>query len=196
MKVRILSPYPQEILVPLLNTLVSCGDIPLFPKQVTDENEVDITVMWGYRKVLRLDEIAGKRIINIHAGYLPWNRGAHPNLWSWYDDTPKGVSIHHVVEEVDAGPILAQKQIIFSEQPMTLRTTYEKLQQFAQILFQDSWPFLRNYEPKRQVMNGVGTFHTVTESIDLLRHFPQGLGTPVMDIVKFGKKQRRHVFTG
>ncbi len=29
-----------------------------------------------------------KSIINLHISYLPWNKGAYPNVWSFIDETP------------------------------------------------------------------------------------------------------------
>ena len=50
------------------------------------------------------------RVVNLHIAYLPYNRGADPNLWSVLEDTPAGVSIHYVDEGVDTGDIIAQRR--------------------------------------------------------------------------------------
>ena len=52
-------------------------------------------------------------MINLHISYLPYNKGAHPNFWSWVKNTPKGVSIHLISEKIDAGDIIFQKKLIF-----------------------------------------------------------------------------------
>ena len=57
-----------------------------------------LLVCHGYQHILRkpvLDRFPG-RAINLHISYLPWNWGAVPNLWSFLEDTPKGVTIHHL----------------------------------------------------------------------------------------------------
>ena len=72
----------------------------------------DLIVSFGYRHILRSDFInkCGCPIANLHISYLPFNRGAHPNFWSFYDDTPSGVSIYLIDEGIDTGPILFQKK--------------------------------------------------------------------------------------
>ena len=70
-------------------------------------------VSYGYRKIVLadvIDKMAGE-IINLHISYLPWNRGANPNFWSFIDDTPKGVTIHEMSADLDKGRILCQKEL-------------------------------------------------------------------------------------
>ena len=55
-------------------------------------------VSYRYRKIIRqdiIDYFEGK-LINMHIAFLPWNKGADPNLWSYIDNTPKGVTIHRI----------------------------------------------------------------------------------------------------
>ena len=49
-------------------------------------------VSFGYRFILPGDLLARfpDRAVNLHIAYLPWNRGAHPNVWSAYEGTPAG----------------------------------------------------------------------------------------------------------
>ncbi len=61
-------------------------------------------------------------IINLHISFLPWNRGAHPNFWSFYDDTPKGVTIHLIDEGIDTGAIIYQKEITFDRNEKTFES--------------------------------------------------------------------------
>ena len=44
--------------------------------------------------------------------FLPYNRGSHPNFWSFIDDTPKGITIHEIDEGADTGNIVFQKKIL------------------------------------------------------------------------------------
>jgi methionyl-tRNA formyltransferase len=47
--------------------------------------------------------------------YLPFNRGAHPNFWSFIEKTQAGVSIHKINKGIDTGNIILRKKInIFS----------------------------------------------------------------------------------
>ena len=51
-------------------------------------------------------------IVNLHISLLPYNRGTSPNFFSFLDNTPKGVTIHQISEELDAGKIFCNKEII------------------------------------------------------------------------------------
>lgn len=51
-------------------------------------------------------------VINRHNALLPKNRGRLTPFWVLYKDEPEtGVSIHFVIEEIDAGDIIVQKKI-------------------------------------------------------------------------------------
>ena len=88
----------------------------------------DWVVSYGYRHILKKDHILYSQnpIINLHISYLPWNRGADPNYWSWVENSPKGVTIHAIDEGIDTGDIFTQKEVNFSENE-TLSSSYNKL---------------------------------------------------------------------
>lgn len=80
--------------------------------EVVERRRPDFVVSHGYRHIIRREVLARlpDRIVNLHISLLPWNRGADPNVWSFLEDTPKGVTIHYVDERVDTGDIIAQKE--------------------------------------------------------------------------------------
>ena len=84
------------------------------------------------------------RTINFHISYLPWNRGADPNFWSFYEDTPKGVTIHEVDEGYDTGNIIIQKELFFDDDKKTLAETYEILKQEIENLFIQNWESIKS----------------------------------------------------
>ena len=55
------------------------------------------------------------RIINIHAGLIPYYRGAGCNVWTFYNKELQytGVTIHFVNEQIDGGKIILQSQSKF-----------------------------------------------------------------------------------
>ena len=114
MKVLLLSPYENGI----QNFIESKGDIVyktsgLVSIALLVKQQIDFIVSYGYQYRLSkrvLDQI-NYRAINLHISYLPWNRGADPNLWSAVEDTPKGVTIHYIDDGFDTGDILFQKAI-------------------------------------------------------------------------------------
>ena len=69
-------------------------------RQITlqDLKDIDLVISFGYRKILNKSLLKKlvRPAINLHISYLPYNRGAHPNFWSFIDNTPKGVSIHEI----------------------------------------------------------------------------------------------------
>lgn len=98
-------------------------------KSFLNNNSINFAVSYRYRYIINWDVIDfwDGKIINLHISYLPWNRGADPNLWSFLEDTPKGVSIHYVDPGIDTGDLITQKQIFFDESRHTLASTYEIL---------------------------------------------------------------------
>ncbi len=96
----------------------------------------DLVISYGYRHIIKkpvIDMYRGK-IINLHISFLPYNRGADPNLWSILNNTPKGVTIHHLDEGLDTGRIIIQKEIVLSKDD-TLKTSYNKLSTEMLLLF-------------------------------------------------------------
>ena len=59
--------------------------------EVKDVIDVDLIISFGYRKIIKNNILARikKPIINLHMSYLPYNRGSHPNFWSFMDKTQK-----------------------------------------------------------------------------------------------------------
>ena len=102
-------------------------------------------------------------IINLHISYLPWNRGAHPNFWSFFDCTPSGVSIHLIDEGVDTGPILYQRYVNFVKEQTTFSLTYKQLILEIESLFRENLPSIiaGNYKPMAQRRQG--SYHKVAD---------------------------------
>ena len=125
----------------------------------------DLIVSYNYSFIIRKDVIdyMNGNIINLHISYLPWNKGASPNFWSFVDDTPKGVSIHKIVEKLDAGNILYQKEMFFDENVESFQSTYDKLQTAIMQLFIEKWNEIQsgNYVEFRQKEKG--TYHTMRD---------------------------------
>ena len=75
-------------------------------------DQFDWVVSYGYSHIIKQDMIdkAKNPIINLHISYLPFNKGADPNFWSWLENTLKGVTIHQIDKGIDTGDILIQKE--------------------------------------------------------------------------------------
>ena len=70
----------------------------------------DLVVSFGYKKLISKEILKNfkKPMINLHLGYLPYNRGSHPNFWSFAENTPSGITIHKIEEGINRGKILYQ----------------------------------------------------------------------------------------
>lgn len=149
--------------VELFNWLQSEGEeIELMQVRITEEflnnNVYKLIISYGYRYIIKkeiIDKYRGK-IINLHISYLPWNRGADPNIWSFIENTPKGVTIHLIDEGIDTGEIIFQKKLEFNKNVETLRSTYEILQEEIQLLFKENWQKIKSFDfvSKKQIEKG------------------------------------------
>ena len=116
----------------------------------------DLIISFGFRRIIKSDILKKikRPIINLHQSYLPFNKGAHPNFWSFHDNTKKGVTIHEINKNLDAGPIIFQKEIKFNIQKnkkITFRKTYNTLFLELEKLFIKNYKsiILNNYKKKK-----------------------------------------------
>ena len=149
------------------------------------EHNVGFAISYRYRHIIRqdiIDFLHGK-IINLHISYLPWNRGADPNLWSFLEDTPKGISIHYVDSGIDTGDIIAQKKIYFNESYHTLSTTYKILNQEIINLFKENWSLIVKGENPRIKQAEGGSVHKSKDKEPYLHLLKEkGWDTPVLEV--------------
>lgn len=122
--------------------------------------DFDWIISYGYRHIIKKDIIDNipNPIINLHISYLPFNRGSHPNYWSFVDKTPKGVTIHIIDYGIDTGPILVQKECYFSKKD-TLKSSYNKLKTEIEKLFFNNFDKIVSGELKAKKQIGIGTYH-------------------------------------
>jgi methionyl-tRNA formyltransferase len=122
-----------------------------------------------------------ERAINLHISYLPWNRGADPNLWSWIDGTLKGVTIHFLDAGIDTGPVLVQEQTSFDEGE-TLASSYFRLRDHIERMFAESWPRIRLGQIPAHPQPPGGSLHRKGDATKILDRLPLGYETPVADL--------------
>lgn len=128
-------------------------------------DKVDLIISYNYRYLIKKDFVNffKGRIINLHISLLPWNKGAFPNVWSFLENTPKGVTIHFIDEGLDTGPILFQKEINIIENKETLKSSYELLHNEIQKLFVDNWIDIKNFNFTPMEQSGYGSYHSVED---------------------------------
>ena len=120
---------------------ICLDDIVRYDKQIglrkVKRINPNIIISYNYRYYITKDIIdyMNNNIINLHISLLPWNRGAYPNVWSFLNDTPKGVTIHQVNKVIDGGDILVQKEVFIDEVKETLNSSiYYYIQRFKNYL--------------------------------------------------------------
>ncbi|NKD45385.1 hypothetical protein HEQ62_04685 [Haematospirillum jordaniae] len=127
--------------------------------------DFDVVISFGYRHILKKSviESANAPIINLHTSYLPWNRGAHPNFWSFFDCTPSGVSIHLVDEGIDTGPILYQRYVNFTKEQKTFSQTYTQLIVEIENLFKENIREIIHGTYEATPQRRKGSYHKVAD---------------------------------
>jgi methionyl-tRNA formyltransferase len=127
--------------------------------------DFDQVISFGYRHIIssQLLATAKQPIINLHISLLPWNRGAHPNFWSFYDGTPSGVTIHVIDSGIDTGPILFKHAVSFSQRDKTFADTYKTLIQEIEALFIANIEAILSGTYKLNPQEPGGSFHRKSE---------------------------------
>lgn len=96
-----------------------------------------------YDQILRgpLFRQIGCRCLNFHFALLPRHRGVSPIAFAILEgDAETGVSVHEMVEQIDAGDVFAQRAVRI-ESGDTAREVYDHVCLATVELFRDSYPF-------------------------------------------------------
>lgn len=93
--------------------------------------------------------------INLHPAYLPYNKGWHTPSWAILDRTKYGATLHFMSNDLDAGDIIAQKEIEVKLN-LTANELYQSVLEVEEQLFKDSFTNLLTLNPSRtkQVEDG------------------------------------------
>lgn len=132
-----------------------------FDEFITNYKSYNFLISYGCNKIFDRKVISyfKNSIINCHQSYLPWNRGADPNLWSFVDGTTKGVTIHKIEEKIDQGDILLRKKIKIDPQTHTFETSYELLLKHLDKLLINNFDYLIENKLKAIKQPNFGTFN-------------------------------------
>ncbi len=136
---------------------------------IVDELQPELLISAGFRHVVPDDvlDIPSLGAVNFHKSYLPYNRGANPNVWSIVEDNPAGVSLHYMTADVDAGPVIDRRMVPVKPAD-DARDLYERLEEAQFEQFVDMWPEIRQgtVDPTEQ-RGDEGTYHYKREFVDL-----------------------------
>lgn len=164
-------------------------------KKITSKiiRRFDAVFCFGYRYIIDKETISSfnKPIINLHIGYLPYNRGAHPNFWAFAENTPSGVTIHEINEKIDCGNIIYQEQVDFqlnkNQKNLTFLNTYEYLINRIEKLFIENYDNLINYKYKSFAPIGRGSFHMKKDLPLIIKNWKQNI---YRTVIKYDKNQK------
>jgi methionyl-tRNA formyltransferase len=148
-------------------------------------NSIEFIVSYGYRHIIKKDilDFMRDKVVNLHISCLPWNRGADPNLWSFLEDSPKGVTVHYMDEGVDTGDIIAQKEVEFqNEEEQTLSSTYNILKEEIEELFEKVWPEILKGSAIRVRQTGEGSSHKLNDKKPYMHLLDKGWDTSVLKL--------------
>lgn len=107
------------------------------PQKIKDQETLDLIqslapeliVVAAYGRILpkSLLDLPEKGCINVHSSLLPAYRGSAPIHWAMLNgDSETGVTIMHMVEELDAGDIITQRKTLIDPNE-TVETLYTRL---------------------------------------------------------------------
>ena len=145
----------------LVDLLVEHGEEVTYTEQKISLEKVqhvvpEMIISYNHKHILGPDilQAVDGWAINLHISYLPYNRGAYPNIWSFLEDTPKGVTIHNIGAGIDTGDIMAQKQVYIDIEKETFKSAYEILHQEIQFLFKANWEEIKSCQLAWKLQGG------------------------------------------
>ncbi|MGA9471850.1 MAG: formyltransferase family protein [Terriglobales bacterium] len=126
--------------------------------------DMGFSIMFGYLLKQEFLSLLPRGCLNLHPAFLPFNRGAHPNVWSIVDRTPAGVTLHSIDEGIDTGDIICQKKV--SVMPTdTGESLYHKLECAGLELLREAWPAIESGQIRRAAQTlESGTSHKVSDA--------------------------------
>lgn len=187
---KILGLYNNELALELFQGLKEQGhEVILWKEKLSAswcvEQAFDLAVSYTYRYFILEDVIEALHgnVVNLHNSYLPWNRGADPNLWSIVEGTPRGVSLHYVNAGLDKGDIIAQKLVCDTDEE-TLESSYLNLHRAALELFREAFGQYPYWQDMRKKVLGKGSYHSLKDG----EQMKTVIDTYAMPIKEFRRK--------
>jgi methionyl-tRNA formyltransferase len=164
----------------------------------------DLVLSIHCKQIFPVEVVANICCVNIHPGFNPYNRGWYPQVFSILNKKPIGATIHLMVQEVDAGPILVQQQVDITSHDTSL-SLYEKVQATEILLLEKYTRYiitsaLEGIKPiilgnfnnlndfKKLCCLNLDDIGSLREHIDLLRALSHGSFRNAYFLNEFGQK--------
>lgn len=141
---------------------------------IKDIKNIDLIITFNYRLLIKKNILRklNRPPVNLHISYLPYNRGCHPNFWSFKENTPKGVTIHEIDDSIDSGDIICQKKMFFNinrKENSNFYKTNNILLAEIQKLFFNKIDIILNRKYKLKKQKKVGSFHYRSDIPDFVK---------------------------
>ncbi|MBI2089522.1 MAG: formyltransferase [Deltaproteobacteria bacterium] len=111
----------------------------------------DLILSFYYRRLLSKDLLEIPRLggINLHGSLLPKYRGRAPVNWAIINgEAETGVTLHYMIEEADAGDIVAQRAVAIEERDTAL-DLYKKIIAASAELLRETFPLIKEGKAPR-----------------------------------------------
>lgn len=130
-------------------------------------------ISFNYQYIIKTDviETMEGRAVNVHCSLLPYNKGSNPNFFSFFTNTPKGVTVHELSPQLDEGRILLQSELYLTDEE-TFKSSYDKLINEAVRLVDNNWEDLKHLRLEPIEQTGPGSYHTYAELEEIRRAHP------------------------
>jgi methionyl-tRNA formyltransferase len=126
------------------------------------EFRADALLSIQYDQILRgnLFRSIGCPCLNFHFALLPRHRGVAPIAWAVFEgDAEAGVTLHHMVEDIDAGDVVARRAVEIGPES-TAREVYDAVSGACVELFRDTYPFPKELLARRLTQDaGRASYH-------------------------------------
>jgi methionyl-tRNA formyltransferase len=148
----------------------------------------DLGVSGWFGYLLKPDLLAtfSKGCVNLHAAYLPWNRGWHTNVWPILDGSPAGVTLLYIDEGVDTGDLITQRAIPVGPTD-TGGSLHERLTLAIIDLFKETWPeIVAGRAPRTTQDHGRATLHKRAElaALDCVALEREYVGSELLNLLR------------
>lgn len=154
--------------------------------EMVEQLQPSFIISFNYRHLIDrdiLDAMPG-RVINLHTSYLPYNRGSSPNFFSFFYNTPKGVTVHLMDKKLDTGDILCRKELFFDETRESFASTYNVLIREITELFKENWESIKTGKTIPRKQESGGSYHRMRELEEIRREHPFSWNDTIADVKK------------
>jgi methionyl-tRNA formyltransferase len=146
------------------------------PARINDPAFVKRLAAFGARALLSVQfeqilhgallERIGCPCLNLHFSLLPRHRGVAPIAWALLSgDSRAGATLHHIIEDIDAGDLIAQSAVPIAASD-TARDLYDKVSREAVELFKRCYPFSMELLATRLAQNGADASYHRKRDLD------------------------------